>query len=79
MMQGTKHKAQIGLSDNDARYKALDIWCKQLHICKDPNREEEEEIGLSDNNERYKARHKTYDANNFMFAKIQIGKKKQKK
>ena len=66
MMQGTKHKAQIGLSNNDARYKALDIWCKQLHVCKDPNihvckdqnrEEEEEEIGLSDNDARYKARH----------------------
>ena len=58
MMQGTKHKAQIGLSNNDARYKALDIWCKQLHVCKDPNREEEaEEIGLNDNDARYKARH----------------------
>ena len=39
-MQSTRHKT----------------WCKQLHVCKDPNREEEEEeIGLSDNDARYKA------------------------
>ena len=59
-MQSTRHKT----------------WCKQHHVCKDPNREEEEEIGLVTMMQG--TRHKTYDASNSMFAKIQVRKKKKK-